>query len=80
VIVGVSTDNSVETTARTAGNLGFSTIVVSDPTFTFDKPNFVGTHRSAEDVHLMALVNLHSKYAEVMSCDDVLRRYTATEQ
>jgi hypothetical protein len=33
------------------------------------------SHRSAEDVHLMALANLHGEYAEVMSCDDVLRRY-----
>jgi nicotinamidase-related amidase len=75
VIVGVSTNNSVEATARTAGNLGFATIVVSDATFTFDKTDFGGTHRSAEDVHLMALANLHGEYAEVMSCDDVLRRY-----
>ncbi|MBD8545078.1 cysteine hydrolase [Oxalobacteraceae sp. CFBP 8761] len=75
VIVGVSTNNSVEATARTGGNLGFSTIVVSDATFTFDKPDFGGTHRSAEDVHLMALANLHGEYAEVMSSDDVLRRY-----
>lgn len=75
VIAGVSTNNSVEATARTAGNLGFSTIVVSDATFTFDKTDFGGAHRSAEDVHLMALANLHGEYAEVMSCDDVLRRY-----
>jgi nicotinamidase-related amidase len=33
VIVGVSTNNSVEATARTAGNLGFRTYLVSDGTF-----------------------------------------------
>ncbi|GAA0402889.1 cysteine hydrolase family protein [Massilia aurea] len=77
VIVGVSTNNSIEASARTAGNLGFSTIVVSDATFTFDKTDFGGAHRSAEDVHLMALANLHGEYAEVMSCDDVLRLYEA---
>jgi nicotinamidase-related amidase len=75
VIVGVSTNNSVEASARTAGNLGFSTIVVSDATFTFDKTDFGGTHRSAEDVHLMALANLHGEYADVISCNDVLRRF-----
>ena len=75
VIVGVSTNNSVEATARTAGNLGFSTTVVADATFTFDKPDFAGTYRSAEVVHLMALANLHGEYAEVMSCNDVLRRF-----
>jgi nicotinamidase-related amidase len=75
VIVGVSTNNSVEASARTAGNLGFVTIVVSDATFTFDKVDFGGTKRSAEDVHLMALANLHGEYAEVMACEEVLHRF-----
>ena len=73
VIAGVSTNNSVEATARTAGNLGFSTVVVADACFTFDKADFGGTLRSAEEVHLMALANLHGEYAEVRTTDDVLR-------
>jgi nicotinamidase-related amidase len=73
VIVGVSTNNSVEASARTAGNLGIATTVVSDATFTFDKQDFGGTWRSAEDVHLMALANLHGEYAEVRSTEEVLR-------
>jgi hypothetical protein len=42
--------------------------------FTFDKRNFGGTLRSAEEVHLMALANLHGKYAEVRGTADVLPR------
>jgi nicotinamidase-related amidase len=72
VIAGVSTNNSVEATARTAGNLGFSTVVVADACFTFDKTDFGGTPRSADDVHLMALANLHGEYADVRSTADVL--------
>lgn len=72
VIAGVSTNNSVEATARTAGNLGFDVVVVSDACFTFDKQDFGGTWRSAEDVHLMALANLHDEYAQVHSTDEVL--------
>lgn len=34
VFVGVSTSNSVESTVRSAGNLGFDAIVLSDATFT----------------------------------------------
>ncbi|MFN6169464.1 MAG: cysteine hydrolase family protein, partial [Burkholderiales bacterium] len=45
VIVGVSTNNSVEATARTAGNLGFRTYVVADATFTFEKVDFDGVKR-----------------------------------
>lgn len=80
VIVGVSTNNSVEASARTAGNLGFATIVVSDATFAFDKTDFGGTCRHAEDVHLMALANLHGEYAEVMSGEEVLRHYDLHER
>jgi nicotinamidase-related amidase len=73
VIVGVSTNNSVEASARTAGNLGFETVVVADACFTFEKLDFGGTWRSAEDVHMMALGNLHGEYAEVRMTEDVLR-------
>jgi nicotinamidase-related amidase len=72
VIAGVSTNNSVEATARTAGNLGFSTVVVADACFTFDKTDFGGTLRSAEEVHLMALANLHGEYAAVRTTDEVI--------
>jgi nicotinamidase-related amidase len=65
VIVGVSTNNSVEATARTAGNLGFDTQVVADATFTFDKVDYAGVKRSAEEVHAMALANLDGEYATI---------------
>lgn len=66
VIVGVSTNNSVEATARTAGNLGFDTTVVADATFAFAKTDYAGNHRSADDVHAMALSNLDREYATVV--------------
>jgi nicotinamidase-related amidase len=65
VIAGVSTNNSVEATARTAGNLGFETQVVADATFAFDKVDYHGTHRTAEEVHAMALANLEGEYATI---------------
>ena len=72
VIAGVSTNNSVEASARTAGNLGFDTLVVADACFTFDKTDFGGTLRSAEEVHLMALANLDGEYARVLDTETVL--------
>jgi nicotinamidase-related amidase len=82
VIAGVSTENSVEASARTCSNLGFSTIVAADGCFTFDKQDFGGTLRSAEEVHLMALGNLQAEYAQVMCTDEVLRqlRHRGIEQ
>ena len=72
VIVGVSTNNSVEATARTAGNLGFKTYVVSDATFAFAKADFDGTPRTAEEVHAMALANLQGEYASVIASAEAL--------
>lgn len=72
VIAGVSTNNSVESTARTSGNLGFSTVVVADATFAFEKPDFAGKLRSADEVHLMSLANLHDEYADVRTTAQVL--------
>ncbi|HUE91645.1 cysteine hydrolase family protein [Pseudomonas sp.] len=71
-IVGVSTNNSVEATARTAGNLGFETYVAADATFAFAKADFNGVMRSAEDVHAMALANLHGEYATVVTTTELL--------
>ena len=70
LIVGVSTNNSVEATARTAGNLGFKTYVASDASFAFAKPDFNGVPRSADEVHAMALSNLHGEYATVVTSYD----------
>jgi nicotinamidase-related amidase len=70
VIVGVSTNNSVESTARTAGNLGFRAYVVSDATFAFEKSDLRGVRWSAEDVHAMSLANLHGEYATVVSSEE----------
>jgi nicotinamidase-related amidase len=72
VIVGVSTNNSVEATARTAGNLGFKTVVVADATFAFAKSDYHGNLRSAEDVHALALANLHGEYATVAMTSEIL--------
>jgi nicotinamidase-related amidase len=68
----VITNNSVEATARMAGNLGFTTIVVSDATATFARPDFNGVLRSAEEVHAMSLANLQDEYAAIMTTAEVL--------
>ena len=72
-IVGVITNNSVEATARTSGNLGFDTMVVSDATYTFDKTDFAGTLRTADEVHAMSLANLQDEYAHITTTLELLR-------
>jgi nicotinamidase-related amidase len=64
-IVGVSTNNSVEATARTAGCLGFDVQVVSDAAFAFAKVDYSGVRRTADEVHAMSLANLEGEYATI---------------
>ena len=73
VIVGVITNNSVEATARMAGNLGFDTYVVSDATATFGRRDYDGRWRTAEEVHAMSLANLDGEYARIVTTEEVLR-------
>jgi nicotinamidase-related amidase len=72
VVVGVSTNNSVEATVRMAGNLGFETWLVEDACFTFGRTDWRGTARSAEEVHAMSLANLDGEYCTVTSTDEIL--------
>lgn len=74
VICGVTTNNSVEATARMAGDLGYQTFVVSDATAAFDKVDYSGYHRTAEEVHAMSLANLQGEYAMVASTAEVLTK------
>lgn len=77
VITGVSTNNSVEATARSAGNLGFKTHVVADACFTFDKTDHAGTPRKAAEVHAMSLANLAGEYAEIIDTATALPLFGA---
>ncbi|BFM50632.1 cysteine hydrolase family protein [Marinomonas sp. THO17] len=70
VIVGVSTNNSVESSVRSAGNLGLRVYVVESACFAFEKEDFYGLLRSADEVHAMSLANLHGEYATVISQDE----------
>ncbi|MBK3511194.1 cysteine hydrolase family protein [Pseudomonas sp. MF6747] len=72
VIVGVITNNSVESTARSAGNLGFDVIVAADACYTFDQTDLSGRLWPAEDVHALSLSNLAMDYARVMDTLDIL--------
>jgi nicotinamidase-related amidase len=72
VVAGVITNNSVETTVRMAGNLGFNTYLVEDGCFTFGRLDWDGRARSADEVHAMSLANLHGEYCTVVSAAALL--------
>jgi nicotinamidase-related amidase len=65
VVAGVLTHNSVESTVRHAGDLGYRVIVAADACWAVDVTDLTGRTWPAEDVHQLSLAVLRGEYATI---------------
>jgi nicotinamidase-related amidase len=73
VLCGIQTNYCVATTARMAGNLGYTVFVAGDACATFPQRLLGGGEVGAQAVHELALAELHGEFAAVVGMADLLR-------
>jgi len=73
VIAGFTTSHSVSSTARSACDLGFKTVVLRDACVAFEREDMDGNRIAAQTLHDIALAELHGEFAVVLPTAAVLQ-------
>ena len=71
VMVGLTTNHCISTSARMGSNLGLEVAVISDATAAFRQVGIDNQEFSAEMVHQISLANLNGEFAKVMTTNEL---------
>jgi nicotinamidase-related amidase len=72
VLCGATANHCVESTTRTAGDLGYQPIYVADATWTYGLTGPDGVTHSAEQIHSVSIATLQGEIASVQNTDVLL--------
>ena len=72
VVAGFFTNFCVETTVRTAGNIGFDTYLCHDACSTSNRIGLDGVDHDPEVVHDLSIATLHGEFCTALSTEDTL--------
>ena len=72
VMVGMTTNHCISTSARMAANLGFNVTIVADATAAHEQRSYDGTHYSGEALHNAELASLNEEFASIRKSSDLL--------
>lgn len=72
VVIGLTVEHCVSSTARVASDLGFRTVVVADATACHDRTGYDGFYYPAEQIHALALIALQDEFATIVTTDALL--------
>jgi nicotinamidase-related amidase len=73
VLAGFTTSHCVSSTARTACDLGFKTVVLRDACVAFDLDDVDGNPVPAQTLHDAGLAELHGEFAMVLPTEAILQ-------
>ena len=72
VMMGLTIEHCVSSTARSAADLGFRTYVVADATAAFDARDHAGTYVHPTVMHTVSIASLNQEFVEVLNTEELL--------